>query len=128
VIDLSTVSSPYSGSTTGNNDIVTVCGGGKDQGFSAIVEPGYSIAIGQTSNTFDSRHTLRYGGDYPGDSVVECVDAPDEKVLKYANNGNVNVPVYFIVDGYDSSNVGDYILAWSIDVPGMHAPPPPSLR
>ena len=115
VIDLSSVTSPYSGSTTGNSDDVAVCGSGAEQGFAGILEPGSTITIGQTSNTFDSKHTLRYGGVYPGDNVVDCVDDPDEAELSFTNAGNANVPVYFFVDAYSSSGGGDFVVAWSGD-------------
>jgi hypothetical protein len=119
VIDLSTVSSPYSGSTTGNGDNVVGCGGGSDQGFSVVLQPGERITIGQTSNTFDSQHALRYGGDYPGGHVVACEDDPDEKVLSYTNLGGSDVPVYFTIDGYGGSEAGGFSLAWAIgDAPG----------
>jgi hypothetical protein len=113
VIDLSSVTSPYSGSTTGNSDDVAVCGSGAEQGFAGILEPGSTITIGQTSNTFDSKHTLRYGGGYPGDNVVDCVDDPDTATLSFTNAGDANVPVYFIVDAYSGS--GDFVVAWSGD-------------
>ena len=124
-IDLSTVSSPHSGSTTGNSNDITVCGGSSDQGFSGVLKPGERITIGQTSNTFDSMHTLRYGGEYPGDHVVACEDDPDDKVLSYTNAGELDVPVYFTVDGHGSSEAGDFSLAWAIsDAPGTPPFPP----
>jgi hypothetical protein len=122
VIDLALVTSPYSGSTTGNSNDVAVCGShsGAEQGFAGVLEPGSTITIGQTSNTFDSKHTLRYGGVYPGDNVVGCVDNPDEAELSFTNAGNANVPVYFIVDSYSTtwastSGGGDFVVAWSGD-------------
>jgi hypothetical protein len=114
VIDLLVVTSPYSGSTTGNSDDVAVCGRGAEQGFAGILGPGSTITIGQTSNTFDSKHTLRYGGLYPGDNVVQCVDDPDTATLSFTNAGDANVPVYFLVDAY--SGGGDFVIAWTIDV------------
>ena len=39
VIDLSLITSPYSGSTTGNSDDVSVCGVGPEQGPVAVLEP-----------------------------------------------------------------------------------------
>jgi hypothetical protein len=120
VIDLDTISSPFSGSTTGNTDDVSVCGNGADQGFSYELEPGEIILIWQTSNTFDSQHTLRYGGEYPGDSEVSCVDDPDtlsegaSAQLAYQNDGGSTTPVYFVVDAFGSNDFGDFTLAWEI--------------
>jgi hypothetical protein len=118
VIDLSLVTSPYSSSTTGNSDDVAVCGSGAEQGFFGILEPGSTITIGQTSNTFNSKHTLRYGGGYPGDNAVQCVDDPDTATLSFTNAENANVPFYFLVDSCSSSGGGDFVLAWSGDVVG----------
>jgi hypothetical protein len=118
VIDLLSANSPYSGSTSGNSDDVDVCGSGAEQGFAGFLEPGSTITIGQTSNTFDSKHTLRYGGLYPGDKVVQCVDDPDTATLSFTNAGNANVPVYFLVDAYSGSGGGDFLLAWKIGILG----------
>ena len=74
---------------------------------------------GQTSNTFDSKHTLRYGGAYPGESEVSCVDDPDTSKLTYMNTEAVPVDVYFVVDPYSSSTTGgDFVLEWEISTPG----------
>jgi hypothetical protein len=93
-----------------------VCGSGAEQGFAGILEPGSTITIGQTSNTFDSKHTLRYGGVYPGDNVVDCVDDPDTAELSFTNAGDANVPVFFVVDAFSSSGGGDFVVAWSGDI------------
>ena len=95
-----------------------MCGAGVEQGFSFELGPGESIRIKQASNTFDSRHTLRYGGSYPGDFEVECVDDPDLLELSYTNGGHSTVAVYFVVDGYSSDSAGDFVLEWEIDTPG----------
>jgi hypothetical protein len=113
------VPSPYSGSTVGNADDVNVCGAGADQGFTLNLGPNERIRIGQTANTFDSKHTLRYGGTYPGDSLVSCEDDPDASVLSYTNTGTLVVAVYFVVDAFNSAVVGDFTLTWMIDTPGM---------
>jgi hypothetical protein len=120
ILDLATISSPYSASITGNGDEVSVCGSsGPDQGFSIVLEPDQTIRIGQTSNTFDSKHTLRYGGAYPGESEVSCVDDPDTSKLTYMNTEAVPVDVYFVVDPYSSSTTGgDFVLEWEISTPG----------
>ena len=112
-----------------------VCGfgnGGADQGFSYSLGPGLEIRIRQTSNTFDSLYTLRYGGEYPGDSLVPalqppqsscqddpdeaelvvCQDDPDDAELWHANTGEVEMRVYFVIDGCDTcTNTHTYIHA-----------------
>jgi hypothetical protein len=116
-IDLSSVTSPYSGSTTEHLSHDAVCGSGAEQGFFGILEPGSTITIGQTSNTFDSQHTLRYGGVYPGDNVIQCVDDPDEEELSFTNAGDANVPAYFLVDACCIGG-GDFVVAWTISILG----------
>ena len=111
------LSSPFSGSTIGNLDEVSVCGNGPEQGFRYDLGPGERISI-QQSNTFDSKHTLRYGGAYPGDTEVKCAYYYyDDPEMAYWNSGNVTVPVYFIVDGHYSSE-GGFVLEWTVDTPG----------
>ena len=114
IVELSLVTSPYRGSTRGNRNDVAVCGSGAEQGLFGVLGPGSRITIGQTSNTFDSKHTLRYGGAYPGDNVVRCVDDPDTGALAFTNSGDTNMPCYFNVDAYSGS--GDFVVAWSGDI------------
>ena len=108
--------SPYAASINGNNgDEVSVCGDGRDQGFSFVLEPGRMISIKQQANNFDSKHTLRYGGRYPGESEVACVDDPETSELAYTNYETVAVKVYFVVDEYSLSDISsDFLLEWEI--------------
>ena len=105
--------SPYSSSTIGKSDTVGVCGTSSDQGFWYELGPGETIVIGQSSNTFDSRHTLRYGGTYPGDNEISCVDDPDYTTMTFTNTGASPIPVYFVVDGFETSS-GEFVLEWNI--------------
>ncbi len=113
VIDLATLTkSPYTGSTVGNPNDISLCGNGPEQGFSWILAPGHGIAIRQTSTSFDSMHTLRHGGTYPGEVSAGCVDAPDESPMAFVNDGMENVTVYFIVDASNSGEAGAFTLEW----------------
>jgi surface protein len=124
VIDLKTVPVPYSGSTFGNPNEISVCGVGSEQGFSYVLAPGQGIAIGQTSTSFDSKHTLRHGGQYPGEVSVACVDAPDESPIEYLNDGVEDVTVYFIVDASRSGEAGAFTLEWWIYTAGQNQTTP----
>ena len=86
---------------------------GNEQGFFVVLQPGETIEIGQTTNGFDSRHELSYGGDYPGDTSVICRDDPDTNTESYTNDGLEPVNVYYTVDAY-SDGSGDFTLAWTI--------------
>ena len=74
IIDLATISSPYTGSTAGNADDVSICGTGPDQGFTLLLEPGEGLRISLTSSSFRPAYMLRHGGEYPGSSEVPCSD------------------------------------------------------
>jgi hypothetical protein len=128
VIDLAAIANPYNGFTSGNADQISLCGSGPEQGFSYALAPGRRIVIGQTSNDFDSMHTLRYGGAYPGEVLVSCIDDPDEEKIEFSNNDVNAVTVYFIIDGYDSGSFGVFTLEWEVPCPAgsVHSSLPPS--
>jgi surface protein len=110
IIDLATASNPYRGSTSGNPN---------EQGFSYVLGPGHGIAIGQTSTSFHSMHTLRHGGQYPGKVLVACVDAADESPIEFLNDGVKDVTLYFIVDAYSSGEAGAFTLEWLLYTVGQ---------
>jgi hypothetical protein len=114
IIDLATASNPYRGSTSGNPNDIILCGNGPEQGFSYILAPGHGIAIGQTSTNFDSMYTLRHGGTYPGEALVDCVDALDESPIEFFNDGVEDVTVYFIIDASSNGETGDFTLEWML--------------
>jgi hypothetical protein len=118
IIDLATESSPYHGSTSGNPNDISLCGNGPEQAFSYVLAPGHGISIGQTSTSFDSMHTLRHGGGFPGEVSVDCVDAPDESPIEFLNDGVEDVTVYFIVDASSSGEAGAFTLEWLLYTAG----------
>jgi surface protein len=121
VIDLATLTtSPYTGSTVGNPNEISVCGDGPEQGFSHVLAPAHGIAIGQTSTSFDSKYTLRHGGQYPGEVLVACFDAPNESPIEYLNDGVEDVTVYFIVDASSSGEAGAFTLEWLLYTVGKN--------
>jgi hypothetical protein len=119
VIDLATASNPYHGSTLGNPNDISLCGNGPEQGFWYILGPGHGIAIGQIFSSFDSMHTLRHGGTYPGEVSVACVDAPDESPIEFLNDGVEDATVYFIIDASSSGGAGAFTLEWLLYTAGQ---------
>jgi hypothetical protein len=147
VIDMSTISSPYGGSTIGKSDDVSgsaLCGPdclyrrlelehrklyGTDslpeQGFSIILQPGERITfeievVG--GDGWDSMYIfVLQGGNYPGDVYVLR-----GKVSQHVNEGKQALPVYLIAEGDGFLKEGDFVLTWAIDNPGMPPLPPPS--
>ena len=118
VTALSGVTSPYSGATSaGPNTHSLSCGGnGQEALFVVVIAPGASLDIGQASNTYDSRHETRWGGDCPGINSISCTDDPDISRHTWTNDQSQPQSVYFAIDAY-SSGSGDFVLDWTATCP-----------
>ena len=121
-IDLATLTSPYSGTTTGaGSDFTNTCASGnasQDLVFSLVVPPYYSLDIGQTVNGYDSEITLFYGGSCPGTTQIACFDDPDVQNITWINNTGTTQTVYWVQDGYSSTPTsGTFTLAWNLTPP-----------
>ena len=116
VIDLASLTSPVSGSTTyASNDFILGClssSSAKDVIYSIQVPDGATLSIGQTSNAYDSKHSLRYGNTCPGDQLIVCTDDSDIQTETWENNTGADQTVYWIQSAYSGS--GDYTLAWTM--------------
>lgn len=112
--DLCMLTSPYTSTTTGANNDFSVCSmsSSEDLIFYIDLPNGETLTIGQTSNTYDSRHTLRYGGSCPGTTEIVCTDDPDTQTEVWTNTTGSTQRVYWIQGGF-STNDGDFTLAWS---------------
>lgn len=113
-IDLCTITSPYASSTTGKANDFSFCSmsSSSDMIFYIDIPNGVTLTIGQTSNSYDSRHSLRYGGACPGTNQIVCTDDPDTQTETWTNSTGVTQRVYWIQAGWSSSN-GAFNLAWS---------------
>eukprot|EP01051_Picozoa_sp_SAG22_P001461 SAG22_NODE_58_length_23645_cov_16.637943_1_plen_654_part_10 len=122
VADLSALTSPHDSTTQGEtNSYQTSCGGnGNEAIFGIVVQPGASIDIGQSTNSYDSRHETRWGGACPGTTLVQCTDDPDTRQHSWTNDQTEAQQVYFVVDAYSSSS-GTFTLTWETT---GHPPPP----
>lgn len=120
--NLCSLTSPYTSTTTGASNDFSVCtmGSSEDLIFYIDIPNGETLTIGQVSNTYDSRHTLRYGGSCPGATEIVCTDDPDTQTEVWTNLTGATQRVYWIQGGY-STNDGDFTLAWSAT--GACAPP-----
>lgn len=120
-IDLATLVSPYSGDTTGaSNDFTNACSGNTspDLIFYIDVPAGYSLVIGQPSNSYDSENNVAWGGACPGENVIACYDDPDVQDVTWQNTTGETQRVYWIQDGFfDSTTFGAFVLAWSLNPP-----------
>lgn len=117
VIDLGTQTSPLSASTTAaTHDFEVDCltnTSAPDVVYSILVPNGSTIDIGQTSNAYDSKHRLAYGGSCPGDTLIACTDDPDTETLSWSNTTGSDQTVYWVQSAY-STGSGEYTLAWSV--------------
>jgi hypothetical protein len=122
--NLATLTSPYSSTTTGYADDISTCRTGyPDHIFYIDVANGYSVNIGQSSNTFDSYHYMGYGGSCPGTTQIVCMDDSDTQVNSWTNTTGSTQTVYFVVDGFSGS--GDFVLEWSVVAPPPATPGTP---
>ncbi len=117
-IDLSAETSPYDGSTSSMNNDFSFCGMGSSNDFICYydVEPNATIDIWMSSDTYDSKHSMRYGGSCPGSTEIDCVDDPDDGHITWTNTTGSLERVWYIVAGY-SSYSGDFVLEWNYTAP-----------
>ena len=59
-------------------------------------------------------HGVSTKGNCPGEHSVTCIDDPDDKRHSWTNDQGRTERVFFIIDAYDSSGHGDFVLSWSI--------------
>ena len=78
------------------------------------LDPGYKLTIGQTSNSYDSRHQLAYGGYCPGINIVNCMDDPDTEAISWENKLGFVERVYFMIDAYTTGD-GSFTIEWEIE-------------
>ncbi len=114
-VDLATLTSPHSSSTTGAANDFSVCsmGSAEDHIYYIDVPVGSTLEIGQTTNNYDSRHRLAYGGGCPGSTEILCQDDPDIDTYSWQNCTGSAQRVYYIQSGYSASD-GDYTIEWSL--------------
>ena len=119
--------SPFTSTTVGRSDAFLGCGSptGNTYKFFVVLLPGSSISIGQTSNQFDSTHSVfwststdpsSYSSAPHGDQTrgTVCTDDPDTQTVTRTNSQSAPRKLWFVVNGYNSSEVGAFTLAWTI--------------
>ncbi len=106
----------YNNCGAGDNTPGQSCGAsGQDLVFRMDVPAGYWGSIWQSSNTIDSRHSLRWGGNCPGDSLIGCADSPDERQYTWVNNTGTTQPLYFVVGGWSlTTPCGNTVVNWEL--------------
>ncbi|MBK7149828.1 MAG: fibronectin type III domain-containing protein [Bacteroidetes bacterium] len=140
VQDLALLTSPFSGTTVGYTNNFTTSNGscltgtGGDRIFKIDVPNNYSLFIGQSTNAYDSRHRIAYGGACPGTTeintgyvanfpttqtngvVVGCLDDDDLTHYYFNNTTGSTQTVYWVQDGH-LANQGTFALEWQLNAP-----------
>ena len=123
--NLSALGTPYSGSTVGAGNDFSFCvmGSAEDQIFYYDLPVASTITIGQTTNNYDSRHSLRYGGACPGTTEIVCTDDLDTQVESWQNCTGSTQRVFWIQSGLAAQS-GSYTLQWSVAAGSCPVAPP----
>src|SRR5690554_2565875 len=122
-LNLADLTAPYSGSTSLAGNDYSLCGMGssREMVFYYDLEVGESLVVGQVSNNFYSRHTLRWGGTCPGETEIACINDPDTQPVGWTNTTEDTQRVWFILGGFSSSS-GDFVLDWQVYPAGVCVP------
>ena len=89
--------------------------------FFLDMQPGQTLRIYQTSNTFRPRHQLAYGEPCPGKTIIDCSDS-DYQIMSWKNEFDNVQRVYYMIDDqdetYDSTSNGAFFtMEWSYTDP-----------
>ena len=115
--DLSTLTSPYSATTSGYLDDISTCNTGSPDRIFYIDVPNNNIVdIWQSTNGFDSKHYMGYGSNCSTTTQIYCVDDPDTQNNPWTNSTGSTQRVWFIVDGYGGGS-GTFTLNWTLTTP-----------
>ena len=121
--NLTSLSSPFSGTTAGRGDAFSGCGGtsGNTYKFFVLLQPGSSITIGLTSSDFDSMQSAFWSTttcptSHPGGDGSRCTDEPNTQSVTMLNpQSELPRTLWFVVNGYGVDDSGGFTLAWTID-------------
>ena len=126
-VDLQSISSPYSGTTTDSrNDYILQCGQswlpqGPESIFYLDMYPGDLLKIRQTSNPYGgTQRQLAYGGACPGTTLIECIDGTGTSWISWTNELDDVERVYFMIDSHSTIDrstapgYGSFTLEWDI--------------
>ena len=86
--DLASIHSPFSSTTIHRHAKFSGCGStaGETYKFFVVLQPGQKITVGQTTNSFDSKHSVFWSESanpaaYPSGSGSTCTDDPDTRTV-----------------------------------------------
>jgi hypothetical protein len=111
--NLAALTSPYSGTTVGYADDISICSTGyPDRIFYIEVPNGYSIDIWESANSYDEYEYMGYGASCPGNTTINCWDNDALLHNTWTNNTGSTQTVWYVQDGYSGS--GTFTLNWTI--------------
>ncbi|HBX49624.1 MAG TPA: hypothetical protein DEH02_00985 [Bacteroidales bacterium] len=114
--DLAGLTSPYSGTTIGYADDISICKtGAPDRIFYINVPNGYIIDIWESSNGYDEYEYMGYGASCPG-AQITCWDNDVLSHNTWTNSTGSTQTVWYIQDGY-SNYSGTFNLQWTLTSP-----------
>jgi hypothetical protein len=109
--DLSTLTSPYSGTTVGYTDDIPICRTGyADRLFYIDVPNGSSIDIWESTNGYDEYEYMGYGSSCTGTTTINCWDNDALAHNTWTNTTGSEQRVWYVQDAYNGS--GTFTLNW----------------
>jgi len=115
-IDLGTLTSPISGTTTNaTNNYTNGCLNplAPDIVYFITVPANFKLTINQPDNSYDSVVRIAYGDTCPGDTEIDCFDDPDLLINEWTNDTGWDQTVYWVQSGFNNHS-GTFELAWSL--------------
>jgi len=122
-INLATLSSPFTGTTTDAINDSNTCFRGyraPEKNYYIEVPDGYSLNINVDSN-YNEYIRLGWGGSCPGDNEISCTGSPYTDITWENHTGQSQV-VYYIQDGFNEES-GDFTTSWNLAPPPVCEPP-----
>ncbi|MBK9759360.1 MAG: HYR domain-containing protein [Flavobacteriales bacterium] len=114
--NLALLTSPYSATTAGYADDISICRTGfGDRIFFISVPNGSTLSIGESTNGYDEWEYVGYGATCPGTTTINCWDNDALAQTVWTNSTGSAQTVWYIQDGY--SGTGTFTLQWSITTP-----------
>ncbi|MFY7885122.1 MAG: hypothetical protein ACOVOV_09795, partial [Dolichospermum sp.] len=115
--DLTTLTSPFSGTTVGYaNDISTCITGAPDRIFYIDVPNNSTITFQETANNYDEYEYIGYGATCPGATQIQCWDNDALNPTVWTNTTGSTQRVWYVQDGL-SGGSGAFTLTWSLQSP-----------
>jgi hypothetical protein len=116
--NLALLTSPYSATTVGYADDVSICHtGAPDRIFFISVPNGSQLTIGESTNSYDEYEYVGYGATCPGTTTLNCWDNDALAQTTWLNNTGSTQTVWYVQDALSAGVSGTFTLQWSVTVP-----------